>query len=400
MFDSSDKGIMLKAIMVAAPILLCMGLLPVLSFYIEKMEENGRAQIVEYIAIAQAAMEVKFDAADLNGWQTGYAFDIVRNIEGASHDDAISRSEFLRSADNFRRDIQTLRGMALSADQRSQLDSVQRDFNAFMERDRDIIAMYRSGHAAQRDKASKLVMGEEIQIFTHISQNTNALAVSITLDLMKKVAQSNSYGIVARWIMLVMWIIASAMAILLVRLLHKWLGQMRSLMQKLEALAGTDELTQLPNRRTWDIQIEMMLATARRYRQPIAVALFDLDHFKQFNDSYGHPEGDRLLREVAVLIKSRMRQSDLFARFGGEEFVLALMDCNLDQAAARIESLRGNLPDQQTFSVGVTVWLEGERIHSTLARADKALYLAKNGGRDRVVSVEPPAPGRRPEAAA
>lgn len=115
MFDSSDKGIMLKAIMVAAPILLCMGLLPVLSFYIEKMEENGRAQIVEYIAIAQAAMEVKFDAADLNGWQTGYAFDIVRNIEGASHDDAISRSEFLRSADNFRRDIQTLRGMALSA---------------------------------------------------------------------------------------------------------------------------------------------------------------------------------------------------------------------------------------------------------------------------------------------
>lgn len=143
----------------------------------------------------------------------------------------------------------------------------------------------------------------------------------------------------------------------------------------------------------------MMLATARRYRQPIAVALFDLDHFKQFNDSYGHPEGDRLLREVAVLIKSRMRQSDLFARFGGEEFVLALMDCNLDQAAARIESLRGNLPDQQTFSVGVTVWLEGERIHSTLARADKALYLAKNGGRDRVVSVEPPAPGRRPEAA-
>ncbi|AAQ58208.1 GGDEF domain-containing protein [Chromobacterium violaceum] len=399
MFDSSDKGIMLKAIMVAAPILLCMGLLPVLSFYIEKMEENGRAQIVEYIAIAQAAMEVKFDAADLNGWQTGYAFDIVRNIEGASHDDAISRSEFLRSADNFRRDIQTLRGMALSADQRSQLDSVQRDFNAFMERDRDIIAMYRSGDAAQRDKASKLVMGEEIQIFTHISQNTNALAVSITLDLMKKVAQSNSYGIVARWIMLVMWIIASAMAILLVRLLHKWLGQMRSLMQKLEALAGTDELTQLPNRRTWDIQIEMMLATARRYRQPIAVALFDLDHFKQFNDSYGHPEGDRLLREVAVLIKSRMRQSDLFARFGGEEFVLALMDCNLDQAAARIESLRGNLPDQQTFSVGVTVWLEGERIHSTLARADKALYLAKNGGRDRVVSVEPPAPGRRPEAA-
>lgn len=121
--------------------------------------------------------------------------------------------------------------MALSADQRSQLDSVQRDFNAFMERDRDIIAMYRSGDAAQRDKASKLVMGEEIQIFTHISQNTNALAVSITLDLMKKVAQSNSYGIVARWIMLVMWIIASAMAILLVRLLHKWLGQMRSLMQ-------------------------------------------------------------------------------------------------------------------------------------------------------------------------
>ncbi|UTH76219.1 GGDEF domain-containing protein [Chromobacterium sp. IIBBL 290-4] len=393
MSDNNDKGIMLKAIMVAAPILLCMGLLPLLSFYIEKMEEDGRAQIVDYIAIAQAAMEVKFDAADLNGWQTGYAFDIIRSVEGASRDDAISRSEFLRSADNFRRDIQTLRGMTLSADQRSQLDSVQKDFNAFMEMDRDIIAMYRSGSPIARDKASKLVMGEEIQIFTHISQNTNALAVSITLDLMKKVAQSNSYGIVARWMMLVMWIIASAMAILLVRLLHKWLGQMRSLMQKLESLAGTDELTQLPNRRTWDLQIEMMLATAKRYGQPVAVALFDLDHFKQFNDTYGHPEGDRLLREASLLIKSRMRQSDLFARFGGEEFVLALMDCDLSQAVARIESLRRNLPDGQTFSVGVTLWMNGERIHNTLARADKALYQAKDGGRDRVVSIAPPAPG-------
>ncbi|PRP72237.1 hypothetical protein BUE93_02005 [Chromobacterium amazonense] len=391
MFDRNEKGIMLKAIIVAAPILLCMGLLPVLSFYIEKLQERGRTEIVEYISIAQAAMEVKFDAADLNGWQTGYALDIVRNVDGANRDNSLSRSEFLRSADNFRRDIQTLRAMPLAADQRSLLDSVQRDFNAFMERDRDIIAMYRSRSPALRDKASGLVMGEEIQIFNHISQNTNALAVSITLDLMKKVAQSNSYGIVARWMMLVMWIVASAMAILLVRLLHKWLGQMRNLMQKLEALAGTDELTQLPNRRTWDLQIEMMLATARRYRYPLAIALFDLDHFKQFNDTYGHPEGDRLLREASLLIKSRMRQSDLFARFGGEEFVLALMDCDLPQAVTRIESLRRNLPDQQTFSVGVTLWQEDERIHSTLARADKALYQAKNGGRDRVVSVEPPA---------
>ncbi|WP_052941628.1 GGDEF domain-containing protein [Chromobacterium subtsugae] len=390
MFDKSDKSIILKTIMVAAPILICMGLLPVLSFYIEKLEENGRAEIVDYIAIAQAAMEVKFDAADLNGWQTGYAFDIIRHIDGATRNDAVSRAEFLRSAGNFRRDIQALRAMPLAADQRNLLDEVQQDFDSFMALDARIIAMYRGGAPATRDKASNLVMGEEIQIFNHISQNTNALAVSITLDLMKKVAQSNSYGIVARWMMLVMWIIASAMGILLVRLLHKWLGQMRSLMQKLESLAGTDELTQLPNRRTWDIQIEMMLAAAKRYRQPIAVALFDLDHFKQFNDSHGHPEGDRLLREVSILIKSRMRQSDLFARFGGEEFVLALMDCDLPQAVTRIDSLRRNLPDNQTFSVGVTLWAEGERIHNTLARADKALYQAKDGGRDRVVGVEPP----------
>ncbi|WP_052941465.1 GGDEF domain-containing protein [Chromobacterium subtsugae] len=390
MFDKSDKGIILKAIMVAAPILICMGLLPVLSFYIEKLEENGRAEIVDYIAIAQAAMEVKFDAADLNGWQTGYAFDIIRHVDGATRNDAVSRAEFLRSAGNFRRDIQALRAMPLAADQRNLLDEVQQDFDSFMALDARIIAMYRGGAPAARDKASNLVMGEEIQIFNHISQNTNALAVSITLDLMKKVAQSNSYGIVARWMMLVMWIIASAMGILLVRLLHKWLSQMRSLMQKLESLAGTDELTQLPNRRTWDIQIEMMLAAAKRYRQPIAVALFDLDHFKQFNDSHGHPEGDRLLREVSILIKSRMRQSDLFARFGGEEFVLALMDCDLPQAVTRIDSLRRNLPDNQTFSVGVTLWAEGERIHNTLARADKALYQAKDGGRDQVVGVEPP----------
>jgi diguanylate cyclase (GGDEF)-like protein len=394
MFDRNDKGILLKAIMVAAPILLCMGLLPVLSFYIEKLEEDGRAEIVEYIAIAQAAMAVKFDAADLNGWQNGYALDIVRHVAGASSNDSMSRSEFLRSADNFNRDLGKLRAMRLANDQRSQLNSVQEDFNRFMALDRKIIALYRAPDAASQDKASNLVMNEEIRIFNHISESANTLAVSITLDLMKKVAQSNSYGIVARWMMLVMWIIASAMGFLLVRLLHKWLSQMRSLMQKLESLAGTDELTQLPNRRTWDLQIEMMLATARRYRYPLAIALFDLDHFKQFNDTYGHPEGDRLLREASLLIKSRMRQSDLFARFGGEEFVLALMDCDLPQAVTRIESLRRNLPDQQTFSVGVTLWQEDERIHSTLARADKALYQAKNGGRDRVVGVEPPTRGQ------
>jgi diguanylate cyclase (GGDEF)-like protein len=154
---------------------------------------------------------------------------------------------------------------------------------------------------------------------------------------------------------------------------------------RLERLAGTDELTGLPNRRTADEALGRFLARARRTGQPLSLAMIDLDHFKAHNDRHGHAGGDRLLQRAARAWTEALRGDDLLARYGGEEFVAVFGDCSLDAAGVAAERLRAALPDGLSCSIGVALWSRGESARELLARADAALYKAKAGGRDRVV---------------
>jgi diguanylate cyclase len=161
--------------------------------------------------------------------------------------------------------------------------------------------------------------------------------------------------------------------------------QRADLLARLDELTRTDELTGLPNRRAWDELLTHELAAAERHGQPVSVAMLDLDFFKKYNDEHGHLAGDRLLRAAAAAWQSTLRAADVLARWGGEEFALLLPGCDGAGAAALIERLRGTLPDGVTFSAGVATSDGRTAPRALVDAADQALYLAKAGGRDRVV---------------
>jgi diguanylate cyclase (GGDEF)-like protein len=159
------------------------------------------------------------------------------------------------------------------------------------------------------------------------------------------------------------------------------------LLARLERAARTDDLTGLPNRRAWDEHLAREVARAGRVGSPLCVAMLDLDHFKDYNDRLGHQAGDRFLKEAAAGWQSHTRRSDFIARYGGEEFAIALVDCNLEEAAESLELLRALTPEGASSSAGVALWDGSETDAELVARADAALYDAKRSGRDRVVSA-------------
>ncbi|MDX6701115.1 MAG: hypothetical protein QOF26_1341 [Baekduia sp.] len=158
-------------------------------------------------------------------------------------------------------------------------------------------------------------------------------------------------------------------------------------MAALDERARTDQLTGVPNRRTWDHELPSELSRATRTGAPVSLAMLDLDHFKAYNDTYGHPGGDRLLRAVAAAWSERLRATDVLARYGGEEFAVLLPACDEDSAARVTEQLRSAVPGDATCSIGVVTWDGAETADELVARADAALYRAKGAGRDRVVAA-------------
>ena len=154
---------------------------------------------------------------------------------------------------------------------------------------------------------------------------------------------------------------------------------------RLSDLAETDELTGLPNRRSWDQTISRAVGYATRTRRPLCVAVIDLDHFKRFNDRHGHQAGDRLLKAAAAEWRTALRQADTLARYGGEEFAVVLPGCSAEVAEVVLERLRDLTPEDETCSVGLAEWSPGESAADLVSRADAALYAAKRAGRDALV---------------
>ncbi len=172
--------------------------------------------------------------------------------------------------------------------------------------------------------------------------------------------------------------------------------QLAQALSRMQGLAMVDELTGLKNRRAFFDDAEPAIAAARRRKQPIAVALLDLDFFKDVNDTYGHAVGDIVLKEVARRITSTLREEQIVGRLGGEEFVALLPDTTPAQALIAIERVRKAVGATQiplpgggpaisvTVSGGIAPVLEDEGLESVIDLADKAMYRAKGLGRDRV----------------
>ncbi len=178
--------------------------------------------------------------------------------------------------------------------------------------------------------------------------------------------------------------------------------QIIELQQGLEAIrfeSLTDELTTLANRKHFDHALLRALAEAEHSRVPFSLIMADIDHFKKFNDTFGHQIGDQVLRLVAIGLKQNVKATDIACRYGGEEFGIILPRTTLTQAVGLAEFLRQVIMSKElvkrstskslgriTVSFGVATWARGDLAAEVLARADAALYAAKRGGRNLVRS--------------
>ncbi len=173
------------------------------------------------------------------------------------------------------------------------------------------------------------------------------------------------------------------------------------LRESLRSQAVRDPLTGLYNRRYMQEFLDRELHSARRKHRPLAVLMLDLDHFKRYNDNFGHSLGDKALAAVGEALVRSVRAEDIACRYGGEEFTLVLPECSLEQATVRADHIRqrlkeyqdvnaGQFADRITVSIGVAAFDETtDRVDLLLNFADEALYEAKRAGRDRVVAARP-----------
>ncbi|MDK9713489.1 GGDEF domain-containing protein [Sulfuritalea hydrogenivorans] len=180
-------------------------------------------------------------------------------------------------------------------------------------------------------------------------------------------------------------------------LLSKAASRIYELSQTLDHLAHYDELTETLNRRAVFDRAEAILTLAARHRWPVSFIMLDIDHFKSINDTWGHAIGDEALRSVVVAIRSRLRESDLMGRIGGEEFLVVLPQTELEGAFAVAENLRAavenlTLPVSDKATARITISLgvaianspHAETVGSYIGKADQALYRSKRNGRNRV----------------
>jgi diguanylate cyclase (GGDEF)-like protein len=159
------------------------------------------------------------------------------------------------------------------------------------------------------------------------------------------------------------------------------------LLAQLHDLAHTDPLTELPNRRAWELELERALAHAGRNGESLSLAVLDIDNFKDINDRRGHAEGDSLLIDTARRWSEVLRADDVLARIGGDEFALLMPTCAEQDAAAVLARIRTSTPVPYSCSVGLAAWDGAETGERLLQRADAALYDAKRSGRDRVAAA-------------
>jgi diguanylate cyclase len=174
---------------------------------------------------------------------------------------------------------------------------------------------------------------------------------------------------------------------------------LRRALARIETLANVDELTGLPNRRAIAETLRQQIALCRRIDLPLTLAFIDIDHFKRINDTFGHAAGDRALKLMASRVAGAVRESDRVGRFGGEEFLLILNATTLRDAGTPLERVRALIANsdwsevdpsiQVTVTIGAAQYAPGETIEALIRRADLALYLGKENGRNRVVLNSP-----------
>ncbi len=179
------------------------------------------------------------------------------------------------------------------------------------------------------------------------------------------------------------------------------LKQLQQELEKSQQEAQTDILTSLLNKRGFEKRFELERIRAKQNETPFSIIMVDIDHFKKVNDTFGHLVGDSLLKSIANMLKSHLRKNDIASRYGGEEFLILLPETGIEGAKAAAQKIRDTLATKEwklketgepmgriTISMGIALYKLNEPEEALIKRADDALYLAKNRGRDRIITQE------------
>ncbi|WP_042835472.1 GGDEF domain-containing response regulator [Thermoanaerobacter ethanolicus] len=250
----------------------------------------------------------------------------------------------------------------------SEEEIIGKDLHMFMIQDMRLYEAYREAFKRFRSTGKGSVVGKTVEMKTR-HKNGYEIDVELSLSAVKIKDAWHAIGII------------------------RDISERKRFEELLYRQSITDPLTNIYNRRFFMQMLEQEIERTKRNKKPFSLVMFDLDHFKNINDRFGHAAGDIVLRSVADTVKGRIRKTDYFARWGGEEFIILLPETSLDDAVALAEELRKQISmmelegiDKITASFGVTEYSDTDTIDTVLIRVDNMLYEAKGEGRNCVKS--------------
>ena len=216
-------------------------------------------------------------------------------------------------------------------------------------------------------------------------QLTLAFAIMVLIFVVPIIALGPPRYPVTEWRRVLIW---ASLGPLVGFTVQRLVAEIRRLVSRLNEVARLDALTGIPNRRAWDEELTKELARARHSGRPVSVAVLDVDNFRAFNDANGHRSGDQFLKDFAAACDEEIKDVDLVARYGDDEFALLLTDCSLDEAHSLVERVRRNALANQTCSVGLACWDGSETAEDLVARANKVLDVASKAEADRAALLK------------
>ena len=289
--------------------------------------------------------------------------------------------------------------VALTADnpeQQLRVGALKRELSSFDATLEEIVALQTSGRKAEaiarvRRGAGKTSLDRILSTLDTIEHNERRLLAERTLRARQLAVANERY----QYVLTAIGVLLLTLTVLATIYVRQALHSEADARRELQRSASTDALTGLPNRRSFIDALQRSLERAATDpARPLSLAIFDIDHFKQINDRFGHPAGDGVIREVARRAGESLRKRDLVGRIGGEEFAIIFPQADLDTAGMVCERLRHGIADRPvvhgdaiipfTASVGVANFKPGDDLDHLMARADAALYEAKIGGRNQV----------------
>lgn len=342
--------------------------------------QYGRETVTEALRLARRVLDARSLANELVARQAEFVLEALRT-KGA----VAAAREYRRTFAELRQALEEIGRFPLEQRERTLLAAVHRQVEYFDQVNGEISALIQRATRADELAASAKVLEIAVPLADDVAARIRALGATAVERAERTAEEAGVAAERARVLLVAFAGLSLLVALLLAHSLGDAMAKSAELVRQFAELARVDVLTGLPNRRAWDEELVKGLHRARRTGLPCAVAMIDLDHFKRFNDTFGHRRGDALLRVTAQALAARLRAGDLIARYGGEEFAVLLHGCDAGNAVKFFERLHRAAPEGQTFSAGVTESDGREEDGEVVQRADDALYRAKAGGRNRTV---------------